>query len=176
MLAGAETAYQTHTIYGNLTCVICLPKKLSGLENHTKELQRKQETNKKLLLIFFFNDFVSASEVDINASALADCVKVSGIVVIWILITEAKYNHLFLCFPPFGYRNLVFQLDYYCFIMLCQFLLYNNVNQLYVYIYLLPLEPPCHTPPSHPSRSSQSTRLSSLCYAATSHYLFYTKQ
>ena len=26
--------------------------------------------------------------------------------------------------------------------MLCQFLLYNNVDQLYEYIYPLPLEPP----------------------------------
>ena len=40
-LAGGETAYQTHTMYGILTCVICLPKKLSGLENHTKELKKK---------------------------------------------------------------------------------------------------------------------------------------
>ena len=26
--------------------------------------------------------------------------------------------------------------------MLCSFLLYNNVNRLYVYIYTFPLEPP----------------------------------
>ena len=37
-------------------------------------------------------------------------------------------------------------------------LLYNEVNQLYVYIYPLPLGPPCH-----PFRSSQSTQLSFLC-------------
>ena len=30
--------------------------------------------------------------------------------------------------------------------MLCQFLLYNNVNQLYEDIYPLPLEPPSTTP------------------------------
>ena len=48
--------------------------------------------------------------------------------------------------------------------MLCQFLPYNNENQLYVYIYPLLLEPA-----SHPSRSSQSTELNSLCYTAASH-------
>ena len=41
--------------------------------------------------------------------------------------------------------------------MLYYFLLYNNINQLYVYIYPLPLEPP-----SHPTRSSQSTELTEL--------------
>ena len=43
------------------------------------------------------------------------------------------------------------------------FVLYNEVNQLYVYIYPLPLEPLSHPAPSHPSRSSQSAELSSLC-------------
>ena len=62
-------------------------------------------------------------------------------------------------------------LEYNCFTMLHSFLLYNKVNQLYIYIYphissLLRL------PPSHPSRSSQSTELISLCYAAASHQLF----
>ena len=37
-------------------------------------------------------------------------------------------------------------LEYKCFTMLCKFLLYNKVNQLYVYIYPLPLEPPSHPP------------------------------
>ena len=47
--------------------------------------------------------------------------------------------------------------------MLYYFLLYCIVNQWYVYIYLLSLEPLSH---AHlpPSRSSQSTELSSLCY------------
>ena len=46
----------------------------------------------------------------------------------------------------------------------------NNVNQPYVYIYPLPLEPPFHSSPhpSHPSRLSQSPRFSLLCYTATS--------
>ena len=49
--------------------------------------------------------------------------------------------------------------------MLSWFLLYNEVNQLYVYIYPLPLGPPSH-PPSHPSRSSQGSKLSSLVYSS----------
>ena len=37
----------------------------------------------------------------------------------------------------------------------------------------LPLRSPSH-PPSHPSRSSQSTELSSLCYTAASHAVYFT--
>ena len=57
-------------------------------------------------------------------------------------------------------------LNYSCLTMLCQFLLYNDVNQLYVYMY--PLLP---NPPAHPSRSSQNTELNSLCQPAASHWL-----
>ena len=61
--------------------------------------------------------------------------------------------------------------------MVCQFLLYNKVNQLYIYIYphisslCVSLSPSLF----HPSRWSQSTELITvqLCYAAASHYLFY---
>ena len=57
--------------------------------------------------------------------------------------------------------------------MLCQFLLYNKVNQLYIYIYshissLLRLPP---TLPIPPPRWPQSIELISLCYAAASHQL-----
>ena len=55
--------------------------------------------------------------------------------------------------------------------MLCQFLLYNKLNQLYVYIYPLPLGLASQQPPSHPSRSSQITELSSLSYTAASYQL-----
>ena len=52
------------------------------------------------------------------------------------------------------------------------YLLYNvvlvpavqHMNQLLVYMYPLPCEPP-----SHPSRSSPSPELSSLCYTAASY-------
>ena len=44
----------------------------------------------------------------------------------------------------------------------CQFLLYHNVNRLCVYIYSLDLFP-TSTPESQPSKSTQSTELSSLC-------------
>ena len=53
--------------------------------------------------------------------------------------------------------------------MLCYFLLYILVSQLCTYILSLWSLPP---PPSHPSRSSQSTELSSLWYTAASHYLY----
>ena len=57
--------------------------------------------------------------------------------------------------------------------MVCQFLLYNKVNQLYIYIYphisSLWCLPP--TLPIPPLQWSQSTELISLCYAAASHQL-----
>ena len=48
-----------------------------------------------------------------------------------------------------------------CFTLLCEFLLYNEVIS---YVYTCP---PSGTslPASHPSRSPQSTKLSSLCYS-----------
>ena len=62
-----------------------------------------------------------------------------------------------------------------CFTTLCWFLPYININQSQVYICPLPPEmPPPHHPssiPSHPSRLSQSTGLSYLCYIANSHLL-----
>ena len=67
-----------------------------------------------------------------------------------------------------------FQLEYSCLVMLCWFLLYNSVKQLYVHVYPLPLGPPSH-PPSCPSGPSQSAVLSlcaeSLCCAACFHWL-----
>ena len=53
------------------------------------------------------------------------------------------------------------------FTILCWFPLYNVMNQLYVSLYPLSLLPPSH-PPSHPSRWSQSSELSSLHYRAAS--------
>ena len=46
-----------------------------------------------------------------------------------------------LFYPPL-FKN--FLLEYSCFTMLCQFLLYNKVNQLYVYIYPLFFGFPSH--------------------------------
>ena len=45
-----------------------------------------------------------------------------------------------------------------------------QISHNYIYIYRLPLKPPS-TPPSHHYRSSQSAKLGSLCYTATSHQL-----
>ena len=36
-------------------------------------------------------------------------------------------------------------IEVYCFTLLCSFLLYNDMSQLYVYIFPLPLERPTHT-------------------------------
>ena len=58
-----------------------------------------------------------------------------------------------------NFPHLKKKLKYNCFTMLCSFL-YNSVNQLYVYRYPLPLEPPSPISP-----------LSSLCYTAASHEL-----
>ena len=77
-------------------------------------------------------------------------------------------------FSPYPLQGrFFFLLEYNCFTILCYFLLYNEVNQLYVisksgYLYPLPLGPP-PPPPSHPSRSSQSTKLSFLCFIACFH-------
>ena len=51
--------------------------------------------------------------------------------------------------------------------MLCCFLLNNNANQPYLYVYHFHLELSW----LHPSRSSQSTRLGSLCCTAASYQL-----
>ena len=72
-------------------------------------------------------------------------------------------------------------LEYNCFTRVCQFLLYNKVNQLYIYI-CSHISSLLHLPPSHPPhptpRWSQSTELISLCYAAASYQLsiFYVWQ
>ena len=87
------------------------------------------------------------------------------------------FDELFIHVPNFlfdCYFFLTSLLEYNCFTMVCQFLLYNKVNQLYIYIYphissLCISLPP--TLPIHPSRWSQSTELISLCYAAASHQL-----
>ena len=51
--------------------------------------------------------------------------------------------------PPAGFFFLTSLLEYNCFTMLCYFLLYNKVNQLYIYIY--PHIPsPLRLPPTLP--------------------------
>ena len=60
---------------------------------------------------------------------------------------------------------------YLLYTMLCQFLLYNKVNQLYVHIYPLPLKLPSYSSLIPPRRTWQSTELSSLCYITASYQL-----
>ena len=66
----------------------------------------------------------------------------------------------------FLFKNL---LEYNCFIILCQFLLYRKVNQQCVYISVYPL----FFQISLPVRSPQSTEQSFLCYTVSSHLLCY---
>ena len=57
--------------------------------------------------------------------------------------------------------------------MLCYFLLCNEENQLYIFIYPLPLGPPSQGPFGSP----QSTELGSLCFmAGSTSYLLCTRQ
>ena len=67
------------------------------------------------------------------------------------------------------YLFIIYLLEHNCFRMLCEYLLYGTVNQLYVYIYPLWLESASHPPPPHPSRSKQSPKPSFLCFIAGSH-------
>ena len=91
---------------------------------------------------------------------------------LWVSFRCSVLLHfLSLCWSHTSWKTYVFFiLEYNCFIILCNFLLYNEVSQLCVHTYPLPLEPPSHPSPAHPSRLSQSTELSFLCYAAASHY------
>ena len=68
------------------------------------------------------------------------------------------------------FHLISFLLEYNCFAMLCywKFLLYNIMNQPYIYTYITFLLSLPSILPFHLSRSPQSRKLSSLCYTATS--------
>ena len=83
------------------------------------------------------------------------------------------YNvaHLYALCLFFNLSFIFFKLGYSCFTIMCMFLLYNEVNQLYIYIYIYThthTSPPSHSP-SHSSTSSLSTMLCSLHYTACFH-------
>ena len=83
------------------------------------------------------------------------------------LSSKAKFkNGAFFSVKLCNFFKIYFKLEDNCFTMLCWFLLFDKVNQLYLYTW-----PPSLEPPSHPWRPSRSTRLSSLCYAAACHQL-----
>ena len=99
------------------------------------------------------------------------CIILTVLEIRGLKLVSVVQNHVFvrvafllkessLPFPAF------FFFQHNCFTVLCQLLLYNKVSQLYVYIYPLPLGLPSRSP-SH----LQSTKPSSLCYAAASHQL-----
>ena len=67
-------------------------------------------------------------------------------------------------------------MKYSCFTMLCQFLLYNNVDQLYIHIYPLILEPPSQPSPIPTLQVITEHQAVHMCYTAASHGLFDTWQ
>ena len=90
-------------------------------------------------------------------------------------VPSQKKQRQVLCISPLG--NVLksffffFQLEYNCFTMFCYFVLYNNMIYIHSHMpYIL------NFPPSHPSRASQSTELSSLCYTAPSTLVIYFTQ
>ena len=75
--------------------------------------------------------------------------------------------------PLFIY--LLILMEYNCFTMLSSFLLYKKVNQLYILIYTLPLEPPFYLPPGpllghhrSPSWAPSTTFLKSVSHSVMS--------
>ena len=73
--------------------------------------------------------------------------------------------------------HFTFLLECNCFTMLCWFLLYNNVNQLYVCIYPLPLGPPSILPhPTHLSHPRAPSWAPYTTQQAPTSYLFYIWQ
>ena len=78
------------------------------------------------------------------------------------------------------WQNYYFLLEYNCFTMLHWFLLYNNMDQLYVYVYSLLLEPPSYHPLPIPTVEVITERqaefpvlYSSFLLSDTSHLVVY---
>ena len=144
---------------GHRTCRILVP--CSGIKPapHALEMRCLNHWTTREIL----NSFESTSILTLSPFLLGDFCFLN-----WILTDKSLVeNHSFI------FYILNFLLEYNGFTPLCQFLLHNKVNQLncmcvYIYIYSLPswasLPLPRH--PSLLSRSSQSTKLSSLCYTA----------
>ena len=116
----------------------------------TRALTRWNFVGKVMSLLFNM-----LSRLDITFLPRSRCLLISWLQSPSAVILEPKklVCHCFHCFPIY--------------------LPWSDWNQLYVYIYPLPLGP---APPSHPCRSAQSTELSSLHYTAGSDWLFYVWQ
>ena len=72
--------------------------------------------------------------------------------VVFQFFLQSQFQSYLLYWKYFLFQIEYFLLEYNCFIMVCQFLLYNKVNQLYVYIYphipsFLHLSPTLPIPP-----------------------------
>ena len=79
----------------------------------------------------------------------------------WVFFFQLVYNGFQLVF--------FFQIVLQCCVGFCHTTMW--ISFIYIYMYPLPLEPPCSHIPSYPFRSSQRARLGSLCYITTPHYL-----
>ena len=92
-----------------------------------------------------------------------------GVVGEWVGLTYD--GHCLFMFPEALVYIFFLWLVYNCFTMLCEFLLYNEVNQLYVYIYPHPppLGPFSYSAHPTPLGHHRTHKLSSLCYIAGSH-------
>ena len=87
----------------------------------------------------------------------------------WKLIYP-PWKHIDSFFIAHSYKisSSFFNLEYNCFTLLYSFCCPTKWIS-YPYTYIPSLVPPSNPPQSQPSRSSQSTKLSSLCFVAGSH-------
>ena len=87
------------------------------------------------------------------------CISPHSISVCWSwrrFVLHTTFRPVFYTIPFIYFKfSYVFKLADNDITMLCQFLLYNSVKQLYVYLYPLPLEPPSYPHPPYISLNSQ---------------------
>ena len=123
-----------------------------------EEVERKEEQPRQgFFFFFFFFDPKSMCRV-YGWTSRSHCITYS---------TPQIFRKIraYVCFPRVQIHIVLFfltsLLEYNCFIMLCQFLLYSKVNQLYVYIYPIS-HPSCISLPpflSHTSKWSQQIHI-----------------
>ena len=85
---------------------------------------------------------------------------------VWLYRSHTSHHFFFVFGHVLFFIILFFLLAYNSFTWLCSFLLYNEVNELYVHVH-----PSAPLTPSHPSGSSRSAELSRLSCSAVSHRL-----
>ena len=112
----------------------------------------------KLIIKYFQNIFLSSSNSVKHMTLPEQAQHSSGTHIFRVAIIDtnllclefSEIIHRFFVFLDFIYLFILTSLlEYECFTMVCQFLLYNKVNQLYIYIYPH-ISSFLHLPPSHP--------------------------